>query len=95
MTYPKEDITAMRETLHISEWEGLVDRDLLATLWEGCVGWKNIPDKEVIEMYENIYGESDNYEEQLKDKQGRIIEKFKSVHLKGKNLVICDKKVKE
>ena len=46
-------------------------------------------------MYENIYGESDNYEEQLKDKQGRIIEKFKSVHLKGKNLVICDKKVKE
>jgi hypothetical protein len=62
MTYPKEDITAMRETLHISEWEGLVDRDLLATHWEGCVGWKNIPDKEVIEMYENIYGETDNVE---------------------------------
>lgn len=63
MTYPKEDIAAMRETLHISEWEGLVDRrDLLATLWKGCVGWKNIPDKEVIEMYENIYGETDNVE---------------------------------
>ena len=62
MTYPKEDIDEMRVTLHTSEWEGLRDRDLISKLWEGFVGWKNIPDKEVIEMYENIYGETDNVE---------------------------------
>jgi hypothetical protein len=62
MTYPKEDIVAMRETLAEAEWEGLKDRDLRLTLWEGCLGWENIPDKEVIEMYENIYGETNNVE---------------------------------
>jgi len=60
--YSKEDIDGMRETLHTSEWEGLKDRDLIATLWEGFMGWKNIPDTEVIEHYENIYGETDNVE---------------------------------
>ena len=58
--YPKEDISAMRETLHESEWEGLKDRDLRLMLWEGCVGWENMPDEEVVEHYENIYGETDN-----------------------------------
>jgi hypothetical protein len=62
MKYPKEDINAMRETLAEAEWEGLKDRDLRQILLEGCVGWENIPDKEVIEMYENIYGETDNVE---------------------------------
>ena len=75
MTYPKEDIAAMRETLHISEWEGLVDRDLLATLWEGCVGWKNIPDAEVVEHYQNIYGETDN----VHIVQGEIVAKFNDI----------------
>jgi hypothetical protein len=28
-------------------------------LWEGCIGWKNIPDAEVVEHYQNIYGETD------------------------------------
>ena len=114
--YSKSDVDAMRETLHESEWEGLKDKDLKEILREGCVGWQNRSDRDVIDIYEelyypdgksdfsglteaesleNIYGESDNYEEQLKDKQGRIIKKFKSVHLKGKNLVICDKKAKE
>ena len=79
--FSKEDIDAMRETLHESEWEGLKDRDLREILWEGCIGWKNIPDAEVVEHYQNIYGESSNYE----IIQGDI----------KKKLVICDKKVKE
>jgi|TARA_B100001079_G_scaffold69778_1_gene59546 hypothetical protein len=56
--FPKDDIDAMRETLHESEWEGLKDRDLREMLWEGCIGWKNIPDAEVVEHYQNIYGET-------------------------------------
>jgi|TARA_B100000959_G_scaffold1538_1_gene1665 hypothetical protein len=56
--FPKDDIDAMRETLHESEWEGLKDRDLREMLWEGCIGWKNIPDAEVVEHYQNIYGDS-------------------------------------
>lgn len=79
--FSKDDIDAMRETLHESEWEGLKDRDLREILWEGCVGWKNIPDAEVVEHYQNIYGESSNYQMI----QGDI----------KKKLVICDKNIKE
>ena len=61
-TFSKEDIDGMRETLHESEWEGLKDRDLRLILWEGCVGWENMPDEEVVEYYQNIYGETDNVE---------------------------------
>ena len=81
MTYPKEDIDAMRETLHESEWEALKDRDLIVEnkviriLWEGCIGWKNIPDKDGIEMYENIYGETDNVE----IVQGEVVAKFNDI----------------
>jgi len=66
--FSKEDIDAMRETLHELEWEALKDRDLIAEnkviriLWEGCIGWKNTPDAEVVEEYQNIYGETDNVE---------------------------------
>ena len=82
--YSKEDIDSMRETLHESEWEGLKEKDLKEILREGCVGWQNRSDRDVIDIYEeiyypdgksdfsgltkeesveNIYGESDNYEE--------------------------------
>ena len=60
--YSKEDIDAMRETLAESEWEGLKDRDLKAILRDGCVGWDNMPDRDVIDIYEPIYypdGKSD------------------------------------
>jgi len=73
--FSKEDIDAMRVTLHESEWEGLKDRDLRHMTWEGCVGWKNIPDAEVVEHYQNIYGESGNY----KMIQGEIVAKFNDI----------------
>ena len=60
--FSKEDIDGMRETLHESEWEGFRDRDLKMILWEGCVGWENMPDEKVVEHYQNIYGETDNVE---------------------------------
>ena len=80
----------MRETLHESEWEGLKDRDLRLILWEGCVGWENMPDKEVVEHYENIYGETDNVEivqdkevvicdKNINNQQGEITAKFKDI----------------
>ena len=82
--FSKKDIDGMRETLHESEWEGLKDRDLKMILWEGCIGWKNIPDAEVVEHYQNIYGETDNVELVICDKninkgQGEIIAKFKDI----------------
>ena len=73
--FSKEDIDGMRETLHESEWEGLKDRDLRLMLWEGCVGWKNMPDEEVVEMYQNIYGETDNVE----IVQGEVTAKFNDI----------------
>ena len=79
--FSKEDIEGMRETLHESEWEGMKDKHLRQITWEGCVGWKNIPDAEVVEHFQNIYGESSNYE----IIQGEV---------KEKELVICDKNIK-
>ena len=73
--FSKEDIDGMRETLHESEWEGLKDRDLRLILWEGCIGWENIPDKEVVEHYQNIYGESSN----VQIVQGEIVAKFNDI----------------
>ena len=78
--FSKEDIDGMRETLHESEWEGLKDRDLRHMTWEGCIGWKNIPDAEVVEHYQNIYGESSN----LEIVQGEIVAKFNDVKLSWK-----------
>ena len=60
--YPKEEVDAMRETLAESEWEGLKDRDLKAILRDGCIGWDNMSDRDVIDIYEPIYypdGKSD------------------------------------
>ena len=60
--YPKEEVEAMRETLAESEWEGLKDRDLKAILRDGCIGWDNMSDRDVIDIYEPIYypdGKSD------------------------------------
>jgi len=73
--FSKEDIDGMRETLHECEWEGLKDRDLRLILWEGCIGWENIPDAEVVEHYQNIYGESSNVE----IVQGEIVAKFNDI----------------
>ena len=81
MKFSKEDVDGMRETLHESEWEGLKDRDLRLILWEGCVGWENMPDEEVVEHYQNIYGETDNVEivQENNDPQGHIIARFNDI----------------
>ena len=60
--YSRQDLEAMRETLAESEWEGLRDKDLKEILREGCVGWQNRSDRDVIDTYEEIYypdGKSD------------------------------------
>jgi hypothetical protein len=59
-TYTEEEIDEMREHLADAEWEGLKDKDLRQALWEGCVGWTNIPDEDVISHYVEIYGEAVN-----------------------------------
>ena len=59
-TYTEVEIDEMREHLAESEWEGLKDKDLKQVLWDGCVGWVNIPDEDVISHYEEIYGEAVN-----------------------------------
>ena len=82
--YTNEEIDSMKEQLAESEWEGLKDRDLRRMTWEGHIGWKNIPDAEVVEHYQNIYGETDNVELVICDKrvteqQGEIIAKFNDI----------------
>jgi hypothetical protein len=54
--YTKEEINEMRELLAESEFEGLRDKDLKQVLWDGCVGWVNIPDEDVISHYGEVVG---------------------------------------
>ena len=56
-TYTKEQINDMREQRADSEWEGLKDRDLRAHQ-EHRVGWKNIPDEEIIEQHGRMVDKS-------------------------------------
>ena len=57
--YTQEEIDSMREHLADSEWEGLKDRDLRECLWEGVTGWKNIPNDEIIDLYDAQFGLED------------------------------------
>ena len=88
--YSKSDVDAMRETLHESEWEGMKDRELKKMLWEGSDGWENVTDRDVIDMYENIYGETDNVEivqdkkvvicdKKINEQQGKVTAKFNDI----------------
>ena len=88
--YSKSDVDAMRETLHESEWEGMKDRELKKMLWEGSDGWENVTDRDVIDMYENIYGETANVEivqdkkviicdKNINTQQGQVTAKFNDI----------------
>ena len=54
--YTKEQIDEMREILAESEFDGLRDKDLKQVLWDGCVGWANISDEDVINQYGEVVG---------------------------------------
>ena len=54
--YTKEQIDEMREILAESEFEGFKDKDLKQVLWDGCVGWVNISDEDVINHYGEVVG---------------------------------------
>ena len=56
-TYTTDEVNAMRERLHESEWEGLKDRDLRQILWDGCIGWAQMEDDTVISHYMEHYGD--------------------------------------
>ena len=58
--YTTDEVNAMRERLHESEWEGLKDRDLKQVLWHGCVGWEAMEDDTVISHYLEHYGDSED-----------------------------------
>ena len=55
--YTKEEVDAMRERLCESEYEGLRDRDIRQILMDGCMGWSMMTTDEVVEQYEDIYGQ--------------------------------------
>jgi hypothetical protein len=54
--YTNEEIDSMKEQLAESEWEGLKDRELRQVLWEGCVGWANMEEEQVVELYNVHFG---------------------------------------
>ena len=54
--YNKEQINDMREMLaqrSIEDWD---EETIYDISMDGCTGYKNMPDEECIEEYENIWG---------------------------------------
>lgn len=52
--YTTEEINDMRERLAESEWEGMRDKDLKQVLWDGCLGWSQMNDEDVIDYYKQL-----------------------------------------
>ena len=55
--YSKKNIEQMRTHLALSEYEALSERDIKEILWDGCLGWAMMNDEDIIEMYEETFGE--------------------------------------
>jgi len=52
-------LDAMREELAESEFEGLKDRDLRQILWDGCPGWNNFSDEEIVTWHYELFGQKE------------------------------------
>ena len=52
--YTTEEINDMRERLAESEWEGMRDKDLKQVLWDGCLGWSQMNDEDIIDYYKQL-----------------------------------------
>jgi len=60
MKYNTEQVNDMREMLarrSIDDWD---EETIYDISMEGCAGYKNMPDKECIEEYENVWGVMEN-----------------------------------
>ncbi len=55
--YTKKQVDEMRETLasrSIDYWD---EETIYDIAMDGCTGYKNMPDKDIAENWENVYGE--------------------------------------
>lgn len=57
MEYTKEQIMAMREILWGNEFEILNENELNQILWDGCVGYKNMTEQQIIDGFEDYFPE--------------------------------------
>ena len=55
--YTREEVDAMRERLMESCFEQVDDTDIRDYLMNGLVGFNEIPDVDIIERYNEIYGD--------------------------------------
>jgi hypothetical protein len=55
--YTEEQLEKMRFALAVHEANSIDDSTLFDILKEGCPGYDNLPDSEIIELYEEHIGE--------------------------------------
>jgi hypothetical protein len=55
--HTREELDAMRERLMESCFEQIGDRDIREMLMDGVMGFNQMPDVDIIERYNEIYGE--------------------------------------
>jgi hypothetical protein len=66
MKLSQDQIDDMRQRLAESEFEGLSDGDLQQILLDGCTGYNSMADEEIVEIFENCFGEVEEfYEEEV------------------------------
>lgn len=66
MKYTNYQLETMRNMMAQHEAETISDEDVVQILLEGCIGWQNFTDEEVIEAFEDEYGE--DYFETMNEK---------------------------
>lgn len=57
MKYTKKQVDEMRETLAQRSMDYWDDETIYDIAMDGCVGYKNMPDADCIEQYEDVWGE--------------------------------------
>jgi len=66
MKLTQDQLDEMRQRLAESEFEGLSDGDLQQILLDGCTGYNSMTDEEIVEIFENCFGEVEEfYEEEV------------------------------
>ena len=58
--YTKDQVNEMRETLAQRSMDYWDDETIYDIAMDGCVGYKNMPDHECVEQYEDVWGELPN-----------------------------------
>ncbi len=61
MKYTDDQLNTMRTKLALHEVENMEDDSLFDILMQGCTGWNNMSDEEVVEHFDTVFGDPEDF----------------------------------